>query len=76
MPRRATTLILAMCSAVCLLASCGGDKDEPASALSDAERDSVLSESALPGAGAVKGALAASDSAKVRAERASEAAKQ
>ena len=74
--RRALVLIVALFLAVSIgmLAACGADKDEPASTLSEAERDSVLSESALPGASAVKGALAVSDSAQARADRAAAAA--
>ncbi len=70
MSRRTMTLVLALAGSVMLLAACGGDKDEPASTLSEAQRDSVLSESRLPGAAAVKGALAVSDSAKAQAKRA------
>ena len=74
MSRRAITVIVALFLSTCLLAACGGDSDEPASTLSRAERDSVLSESDLPGAGAVKGALDAADSAQARADRAENAA--
>lgn len=49
--------------------SCGGDDGEPKSSLTQRQRDSVLAESKLPGAGAVRGALSASDSADARAER-------
>lgn len=52
------------------LAGCGsGDADEPASTLNRAERDSVLADSPLPGAGALKGALEVADTAAVRASR-------
>ena len=76
MSRRAVILIFALTGLLCLLASCGGNDEEPASTLSKAERDSVLSESALPGAATVKGALAVSDSAQARADRAEAAANQ
>ena len=69
--RRALVVLLPM--ACVLLTACGGGKSEPDPALTPARRDSVLSESALPGAGAVKGALGVADSARVRAERADEA---
>ena len=72
MPRRRLTLLAALAAAG-LLAACGGDADEPASTLSRAKRDSVLAESDLPGAGAVKGALEAADTARVRADRAESA---
>lgn len=57
-----------------LLAACSGGQEESTTTLDKAQRDSVLSESALPGASAVKGALAVSDSAQARADRASAAA--
>ena len=67
-------VLFALLPAACtLLVACGGGKGEPAAALTPAQRDSVLSESALPGAGAVKGALGVADSARVRAERADQA---
>ncbi len=74
--RRAAILIFALAGSLCLLAACGKNDDESASTLSKAERDSVLSESALPGAATVKGALAVSDSAQARADRAEAAANQ
>ena len=74
MPRRATILILALMATLSLIAACGGGQDEPVSTLSKSQRDSVLSGSALPGASAVKGALAVSDSAQARADRAAAAA--
>ena len=73
MSNRSAFLIFVFAGAICLLAGCGGDKDEPASTHSQAERDSVLSESKLPGAAAVKGALAVTDSAQARADRATAA---
>lgn len=66
-------LVVLLPAACALLVACGGGKSEPPAALTPARRDSVLSESALPGAGAVKGALGVADSARVRAERADEA---
>lgn len=68
------TLILALAAGTCLLAACGGDGDEPASNLSRAERDSVLSETQLPGAATVKGALDVADTAQARADRTEKAA--
>lgn len=49
------------------LASCtSGGKKQPAR--TEAERDSILANSAIPGAGAVKAARATQDSARARAE--------
>ncbi len=68
--RGKTTFAAAALAALALLAAgCGGGKDEPDTKLTPAQKDSVLSESALPGAGAVKGALDVADSAQVRADR-------
>jgi len=69
------TLAAAALAALALLAAgCGGGKDQPDPNLTPAQKDSVLSESALPGAGAVKGALDVADSAQVEAARADSAA--
>jgi len=76
MNHRLTILLLVLIAATVLLCSCGGQKEEPDSGLSEAQRDSVLGESALPGASAVKKALAVSDSAQARADRANAAANQ
>ena len=73
-PLLSLTISLGLTIAVCLFSACGSKEDEPAPAPNKAERDSVLSESSLPGAAAVKGALAVSDSARARADRASSAA--
>ena len=54
------------------LLGCGGKQEEdraPASKLTQAQRDSVLAESRLPGAGVVARALEAADSAEARADR-------
>ena len=54
------------------LLGCGGEQEEdraPASKLTQAQRDSVLAESRLPGAGVVARALEAADSAEARADR-------
>lgn len=72
--RRLTMLVITMTTAAFLLASCGSQPEEAASTPNKAEIDSVLSESSLPGSSAVKGALAASDSAQARADRAAAAA--
>ena len=67
MRRRDKLLALAL---VCALPACsGGEADEPASTLTRAQRDSVLSESRLPGAATVKGALDVADTARARADR-------
>ena len=73
MTRRTLAMISILTLTTFSLVACGGQKEEPKSKLSQAERDSVLSESDLPGASAVKGAMAASDSIKARAERAAAA---
>jgi hypothetical protein len=73
MTRRTIAMISILVVTTFSLVACGGQQDEPTSKLSQAERDSVLSESDLPGASAVKGAMAVSDSAKARAERAAAA---
>ncbi len=70
MKRDRTCIILALLLITMFLIGCGGQEEEPASTLNKAEHDSVLSESPLPGASGVKGALAAADSAKARAARA------
>ena len=71
--RRAAAVTAALLAAGLVLGACGGKGETPASTLSKAQRDSVLAESALPGAGAVKGALGAADSAQARAARADDA---
>lgn len=74
MRRYKTALILTLLMTVFLLVSCGGQKDESVPEIGKAQRDSVLSESPLPGSSGIKGAMAVSDSAKARAERANAAA--
>lgn len=53
---------------ISLTLACGSEEaaDRPLDAESRRARDSVLGESALPGAGGVKGALKAADSAAAR----------
>ena len=70
MTRRTIAMISILAMTTFFLAGCGGQQDEPNPKLSQAERDSLLSESELPGASAIKGAMAVSDSAKARAQRA------
>ena len=65
-------LVLAV---LCFCVGCGAKDDEgdvPASGLTESQRDSVLAESQLPGAGTVGQARALADSAAVRAQRAEE----
>lgn len=70
MPMRPFLFALAL---ACLVAGagCSGDDPEPAPAAADTltrqQRDSVIGESRLPGAGGVRGALDASDAAATRA---------
>lgn len=58
------TLILA----VLLVAACASS-DKPAAERTERERDSIIGQSALPGASGVEGALGASDSATARNAR-------
>lgn len=73
-------LLLIACMTLALvltLSACSGkDGDEPASTLDKAQLDSVLSESQLPGAATVKGALDLADTAQARADRTEAAADQ
>lgn len=59
--------------AVCLLAMSAGCAEKPATPAPDTltrrQRDSIIGASKLPGAGGVKGALRATDSAAVRRAR-------
>ncbi len=71
--RRNAIMVLVIMALACLLAACAGGQEESTATLDKAERDSVLSETTLPGASAVKGALAVSDSAQARADRAAAA---
>ena len=60
---------------LCFCVGCGAKDDEsniPASGLTESQRDSVIADSNLPGAGTVGRARAISDSAAVRARRAEE----
>lgn len=54
-----------------IICGCSGGSDESADdrRLSGSERDSALAESGIPGAGSVKRAMAASDSASSRSKR-------
>jgi len=54
-----------------IICGCSGGSDESANdrGLSGSERDSVLAESGIPGAGAVKRAMEVSDSASSRSRR-------
>jgi hypothetical protein len=56
---------------VMLLTACGGGDGGESSAdtLTRRQRDSIIGESSLPGAGGVRGALQASDSAAARRAR-------
>ena len=62
---------LAVLGCIVLLACAGGDPDDaaevPATERTQAERDSILGESSLPGAGAVKRARETSAAASERA---------
>ena len=54
--------------AVLLVAACGGG-EKPGAEHTERERDSIIGQSALPGASGVQGALEASDSATARNAR-------
>jgi len=69
--------LLVLASLFLLAAGCtvGSGEDSRESALTQRERDSVLAESPIPGARAVKAVLTAADSANARAERMNSRAK-
>lgn len=71
------TLIISLGIAILIVAGCSGDSTEkaPKKDLTQRKRDSLLSESGLPGAGAVGKAISVSDSASARAKRGDELAK-
>jgi hypothetical protein len=64
MKRQAAALLLASSLLAC--ADGGGDSALQRDSLTRRQRDSVIANSKLPGAGGVKGALNASDAAAVR----------
>jgi hypothetical protein len=67
--------IVVLCS-LSLFAGCGNDKsNNTKKELTRAQKDSVLSESVLPGAGVVGSAITVSDSAAARAKRLDEMSK-
>lgn len=60
---------------LCFCVGCGakdGENNIPAAGLTESQRDSVIADSELPGAGTVGRARAISDSAAVRAQRVEE----
>lgn len=67
MPRSSARLTAMAALFTMALASCTSGGKKPA-ARTEAERDSIIANSAIPGAGAVKAARAAQDSARARAE--------
>jgi hypothetical protein len=64
-------LLLFMVLCVAALA-CGKSQQTEKKPLTTAQRDSLIGESSLPGAGVVKKAIEQSDSAKARADRENE----
>lgn len=68
-PSKAKLIILVLSTV--LLAGCGrsGNEGSPADTLTQRQRDSIAGTLPIPGAGAVRKALEASDAAKARAER-------
>jgi hypothetical protein len=71
----AVVSILVVCAAILGCSDRSQTGSTPPTKLTAAQRDSVTANSRLPGAGALKGALGAADSAAARAARANEAAK-
>lgn len=74
MPRALRNLMLAFASAplVLALAACpegGSNADSPADSLTQRQKDSIVGESSLPGAGGVRDMIEASDRQKARADR-------
>jgi len=67
-----TAALMSILVSLAAVASCTDKTKEQSSPLSKRERDSVIGESSLPGAGGVRGALRAADSAQARNQRASE----
>ena len=59
-----------LCSALCMIAACGGKADDSRKAASDTlserQRDSILAKSSIPGASAVGKAMTAADSTSAR----------
>lgn len=56
-------------AALCAFAACSKKSDTHTRKLTEAQRDSAIAASQLPGAGVVKKALEVSDSAKARANQ-------
>lgn len=54
---RRLALVLALALATAALAGCGKSAEKPASTLTEAQRDTALARSGLPGSGAVGKAL-------------------
>lgn len=75
--RQLMLLVISLGIAIMIVAGCSGDSVEkaPKKDLTQRQRDSLLSESGLPGAGAVGKAISVSDSASARAKRSDELAK-
>ena len=61
--------ILATCSLAILATACAGPDRQSADTLTRREKDSIVAESGLPGAGGVRGAMTGADSAAARAAR-------
>jgi hypothetical protein len=61
-------VLLSTVIVVSIAAACGGEKEPPKPRTAEEQRkvDSTIGASALPGAGGVRGALAAQDSAKAK----------
>ena len=62
-------VFVALVLALCVAGACSKKATETKPAMTQAQRDSAIGESKLPGAGVVKKSLEVSDSAKARAER-------
>ncbi len=75
MSRRAAAYALPAVLLALALTGCGGGQSKPASTLTEAQRDTALARSALPGAGVVQRALDVSGEARERAAGADSAAR-
>lgn len=64
-----TTIRTGACALALLLAAACGSSDSANADRTERERDSIIGQSALPGAQGVEGALEAGDSAKARNAR-------
>jgi hypothetical protein len=67
-----TAMLLMTALLLCVACTDKKESNEGERTLTQRERDSIIGQSALPGARGVRGALSAADSARARADRASQ----